>query len=190
VLSARLISSGANIKGELSKIESGTLDLSGIDMYKQYLICVDNYLSKHRSVANDPDTLSRSHNLKKKDKSSELSNSASLNGLIFTIKNAVLEGDKLTVNFKITSPDKDRIISMKNGGEAFVIIDGEEYRHSLLQIGKSKGYKLYSGVTIPRDMSINSFVTFKSVSGNAEKIDMLRILFWSEKITFRDIKVA
>lgn len=44
VLSAQLISSGANIKGELNKIEKGALDLSNPEMYKQYLTCVQDYL--------------------------------------------------------------------------------------------------------------------------------------------------
>jgi hypothetical protein len=83
---------------------------------------------------------------------------------------------------------------MVNGGNAFVMIDGDQYRHSHMQIGMSSGYKLYSGVTIPRDLSVNSFVTFKSIPRNVKSIDMLRLLFWfkfgvDENVSFRDIIV-
>ncbi|NOZ52735.1 MAG: hypothetical protein GXP08_06260 [Gammaproteobacteria bacterium] len=158
---------------------------------KTYRDCVTllTPLFLDRFVLTSSSTKGASSPVRSSKKSRATNLSTTWNGLDFKIREAKMEGSDLYIKFKIFSPGKDRVIKMMNGGNAFVMIDGDQYQHSHFQIGKSSGYSLFSGVTIPGDLSVNSIVKFKSVPNSLEKVDMLRLLFWNEKVSFRDISV-
>jgi len=112
--------------------------------------------------------------------------SDSLDGLTYTIRETKLEGDDLTVKFQVFSPDKDRVIGVR---KASIWVDGDEYSNARLNVGKSTGYGLASGITIPGDLKVNGAVVFKSVPKNTTSLDMLRIYIGADKVSFKNVAV-
>jgi hypothetical protein len=177
VLSARLVSSGADIKGELNKIESGTLALSDVEMYKQYLLCIDkNYKSTvTRNIRQDITSTSYNsqHNNSNDTVASNVSHSVkqTSNGFEFTVTNCAAVGGswvRCTVNIKNLLDKEQKLGIYNNYLSHFTSIygsDGVQKKSTKMEFGTSS-VRGYSRQVIPGGLSVNASFKFDGASSN------------------------
>lgn len=172
ILSSQFISSGGDIKGELKRVEAGAQNLTNIDMYKQYLTCINNLSINGSQLSGQEEEFTSGTSQAVASTigvKSNIPNKVEMYGLEFSSKKCKIS-NRSQLDCKIgikNTLDEEVVLEIHNAiNNKFVTMYGNNGDH----ISSSKvkfGSKTHSNLArqpIPGDLFIDATFTFEGVS--------------------------